>query len=419
MNTLNCSDQNVNGVYEKTSSRGYGNTPLKHRVDIERRILSKQFSDLSVYGQNSCPIGGVSVNLDYLQCTGLITADHGGYEMLDKLLSFIRSFLDVSLIDTGKPFHNGSWDYQYKYTSVNGVIFAYGFFPEGLRYYLQLPGIPLRMLEVIQWKALISGLFFDFSANFTRLDICVDDYKRRITGQKLVQLAQKGDVARVLKYFYIESGLIGNPGETTVYFGSGRKQLYFYNAEFLHKIPADRWESRFREKKAHLIASNIAEFEYSFGEEGHKELTQDEILERMLRYMGSVCLGCVDFVHRSGRKQRSLNEFSRYRFWNSLIEDVGGIQHVSVPVPKLDVVKFVAKTVKWLDRSVFKRLASLHVSFGKDVFSDYLDQEIRLASSRFNDYDFDWIGKTKDLFDSLDPDTNLSKLGLINVLKFT
>ena len=412
-------EQSKEGV-TGTPAGGDGNTPLMHRIDIAKRILSKHFVDVSFEVQNSCPINGVAIGLDYLQCTGLIPMDERPDKVIPKMLRLLKGFLSCGLTDSGESLKIGNVrTYKYKYTSVNGVVFAYGYFPEGLRYYLQFPGVPLRMLLPRQWKALIAALYFDFFAKFTRGDICIDDYKRRVTGQKLVQLAQRGDVARVSKYYYVESGFIGAPGETTVYFGSNRKQLYFYNALYMHGIHADRLEARLREDRAHEVLKHIAEFEYTIDESEREELTQDEITARMLRYMGSVCLGCVDFVHRSGRKRRALYEFPRYDFWQSLIDDVGGIQHISIPKPKLDVVKFVAKTVKWLDRSVFKKMALCSVGFGKELFDEYLAQEIKLGSIRFNDRDMEWIFMIKDLFGSVESDSDISKLEFINLLKST
>ena len=428
------SDKN-SGVTESDLSRGgvtgapeggRGNTPLKHeglsvddKVDVAKRILSKRFVDVSFQAENSCPINGISIGLDYLQCTGNIPLDDHPDRKIGNVIRFVKSFLDVGLTDSGDTFSVPRRTYNNKYTSINGVVFAYGYFDDGLHYYLQFPGVPLRMLRALEWKALISGLYFDHYAKFTRSDLRFDDYKRRITGQKLVELAQRGDVGRVQKYKYIESGAIGSPGETTVYFGGGRKQLYFYNAEFIHGIPADRWEARFREGGAHQILTHIAELEYTLEEHEREELTQDQIVERMLRYMGSVCLGCVDFVHRNNRKGRSLKEFDRYDFWQSLIDDIGGIEHISVPRPKLDAIQFVQKTVKWLDKSVFKRFAICFTAFGKEFFDEYFNQEIKLGSARFDDNDLDWISQLKNLFDTLESDAKMSKLEFINYLKST
>ena len=423
-NSTKLAKSHKKGVTVDTPVRGDGNTPLRHKIDIAKRLLSKQYSDLTLAGQNTCPINGVSVNLDYFQCTGLIPMNADDFESLgsglsdfkhlSNLILCINRYLDGGkLINANDTFRNGCWKYQNYYKSNSKVIFAYGFFDDGFRYYLQFPGIPLRMLELSRWQSLISDLFFKYRARFTRIDICVDDYKRRVKATKLVKLAQKGDVGRVLRYHYIESGAIGNPSETTIYFGSGRKQLYFYNAEFLHNIAADRWETRFREERAHMIASAIADFA-NFPEIKSKNLSKQEILQEMLRYMGSVCLGAVDFIKRSGKTGRSFTEFKRYRFWDSLIADVGGIQHLPIPIVKLDVLKFCKKTFTWLAKGVFKRKACLYFALGEETFANYVDSQIQSGSIRFTDYDLDWINKIKSLFDSLNFTSESQKLDYIN-----
>ena len=422
-NKLSANDQKKS-VAVNTPTGGDGNTPLKHgnvprleHADIWKRILSKEFCDLSWEAKNTCPIGGVSVNLDYFQCTGLITPEMGGNKKLLKLQEFVQGYLDVPLILSKKAHFDPQRTYAYTYRTNNGIIFAYSHLPEGIRYALQFPGIPLRMLKVFEWKNLISGLFFDYHCTFTRADICVDDYKRRITGRRLIDITQKGDIARVLKYWFIESGTAGSPGEVTCYWGGGRKQLYFYNALHLHGLHADRYECRLRETKAIEFLSIIAQFEYTIDDTERDQLTYDQILQRMLQYMGSICLGAVDFLYRNGRKGRSTKEFKRYDFWEDLGNDVGGILHLPVPVPKLDTIKFVAKTVKWLSNSVFKRLAIVFNAIGQEAFFAYINQEINLGALKFDDYDLAWIAKIKSLFDSLEPDSNVTHLDVFNFLK--
>ena len=427
MNNLTQNQQNNNlsangqkkGVAVNTPSGGDGNTPLNRKVDVARRILSKQFSDLSTLGQNTCPIGGVSVNVDYLQTTGLLTVHRCGNGLMagvEELFDFIKSFFGDSFIDQGEGFKNGCWRYQKCYKTVNGIIFAYGLFKEGIRYYLQIPGVPLRKIEVTGWKRLISGLVATFAAKFTRIDICVDDYKRRVTGKRLVQLCKKGDVARVKSYCHIESGAIGSESESTVYFGSGRKQIYFYNAEFLHKFAADRWEARFREDRAHIIATHIAD-EYQF--DFDKFESYDAMNQEMLRYLGGCCLGAVDFVKRNGDTDHSLSNFARYGFYESLVQDVGAIQHIPVPKPLLDTFGYVCKKLKWLNKSVFRTIASLYTALGDEDFNEYLNDEIRSGSARFDQVQLEWTAKIKDFFDSIDYDSGVSKLAVINALKFT
>lgn len=422
------------GVTSSTPVGGAGNTPLEHsntpelvRVDIWKRILSKEFADLSWEAKNSCPIGGISVNLDYFQCTGLVTPQLGGNKKIEDLHDFIEGYLDVPLVLSKKLASDPRRTYPYTYRTTNGVVFAYGHFIDGIRYTLSFPGIPLRMLKIIRWQSLISGLLADYFCNFTRCDICTDDYKRRITGRKLIDITQRGDVARILKYFFIESGVVGNPGDVTCYWGGGRKQLYFYNAQSLHGTHCDRYEARFREDRAHIILSAIADFKTPLDhsasiddlteEQIHQGVvTQEEVLQDMLQYMGSTCLGTVDFLYRNGRKGRSHKEFARYDFWLDLIDDVGLHQHIPVPVTQLDTIQFVAKTVKWLATSVFKRLAILYTAIGSGSFSDYLNQEINLGALKFDDYDLAWIAKIKGLLCSNSAD-NVTSLDIINFLK--
>ncbi len=273
------------------------------------------------------------------------------------------------------------------------------------------------MMRIRDWKSLITNLYKKYHGSLTRIDICIDDYKQRVTGRKLLSVIERGDVARAFNYKYIGSGVAGVGDEICVYLGSNRKQLYHYNAEHLHGLPAYRFESRLREDKARIIGKSIADFDDL---EENQNLTDDELMEALLRWLGSVCLGCVEFLHRNGHRGKSLGKYKRYDFWQSLTDDVGATTHIPNPKKHLDVVQFCAKSFKWLAKGgALKRLALLGAALGNEVFNRYSSEEMLQASFCFDDHDLDWMSGVKELFDSPDLVDIKSKLQLINYLKFT
>ena len=62
------------------------------------------------------------------------------------------------------------------------------------RYMFSIPGTPLRSVHPISWLTFVVRAHIVYRAKFTRFDVRVDDYKRRVQIKKLVKLAKSGDV---------------------------------------------------------------------------------------------------------------------------------------------------------------------------------------------------------------------------------
>ena len=257
-----------------------------------------------------------------------------------------------------------------------------------------IPGTPLRSVHPESWLIFVVRASSIYRAKFTRFDVRVDDYKRRVEIKKLVKLAKSGDVARVRQFMHIEAGAIGQEDTiSTVYFGSKRRQLIIHNAEFLHDLNCDRWEARFRETRAKECARYIIDnFDIDSEQDIHLQINN------ILRYLGNKALKIVDFVKRKGDKKQGIKRYRRYGFFASLLKDIGEVDLLPpIRDPKLNAIEFVQKSFDWFNRQVFKRFALLEQIL-KTNFPYIIQMCMNIASKRFdNDY-LRWYEKMKEVF---------------------
>jgi len=114
---------------------------------------------------------------------------------------------------------------------------------EKIKLALQLPGQFCRRFGNEQEAITMFGE----TMRPTRVDLRLDDYKRRITQEGVNTIANKGHYKGVDSYELISSkGGQDAEAVKTCYFGSSLKEMRFYNAEAIHGFQADRWELQAR-----------------------------------------------------------------------------------------------------------------------------------------------------------------------------
>ncbi len=384
------------------SLRGPTNsTPNLHSTSSEDHTEQRFPSDPEKnLNQDNC---NVVINCDYLQGVGTIY----DIKQLEAFKALIESqFLTKLTVKHPSYFKSGIHIYDHvaecpitkiKFCYMEDLLYEGNSYTSTYRYMFSIPGTPLRSVHPESWLIFVVRANELYRAKFTRFDVRVDDYKRRVDLKKLVKLAKSGDVARVQQFMHIEAGAIGQKDTiSTVYFGSKRRQLIIHNAEFLHDLNCDRWEARFREVRAKECVRYIVD---NFDIDSSKYILVQ--INNILRYLGNKALKIVDFVKRKGDKAQGLKRYRRYSFFTSLLKDIGEVDLLPpIRDPKLNAIEFIQKSFDWFNRQVFKRFALLEQIF-KTSFPYIIQMCMNIASERFDRDDLRWYEEMKKIFCNL------------------
>lgn len=345
----------------------------------------------------------VVINCDYLQGVGTLH----NIKQVEAFKTLIESQFKTKLsVRHPSYFKSGIHIYDHvaecpithiKFCYIEDLVYEGNGYSSTYRYMFSIPGTPLRSVHPESWMIFVVRASEVYRAKFTRFDVRVDDYKRRVRLKKLVKLAKSGDVARVQQFMHIEAGAIGQKDTiSTVYFGSKRRQLIIHNAEFLHGLKCDRWEARFREVRAKECVRYIIN---NFDVDSSKNILIQ--INNVLRYLGNKALKIVDFIKRNGDKKQDIKRYRRYNFFASLLKDIGELDLLPpIREPKLNAIEFIQKSFNWFNRQVFKRLALLEQIF-KTNFPYIIQMCMNIASERFDNDDLRWYEKMNEIFSNL------------------
>lgn len=200
----------------------------------------------------------------------------------------------------------------------------------------------------------------------TRLDIALDDYKRRVDFKTVKEVGDAGYYRLVKFYKAIESSILpGADPVGTVYYGNSDKILRFYNAEAVHGIEADRWELQTR--------ADVAQSAFNV------YLNEPECLPTLV-------VGAVDF----GVKGKHYYEFDRFHWWQSLIDDAGFARSI----PRIPYEPDLSNTIDWLDTAVAPTLALLREGLGSR-FDPLMIELCKGGYRRLKPYQHEWIQTIK------------------------
>ena len=403
----NSATAQVNPRSQERSVRGsVSNTPLNRKKLLELTCNPLPVDVLAEV--NNCNtervtselhqeiLSKVDIGIDYLMGNIRLTRTE-----FSRFLAYVCSSFKIELDFREESITHGRYRFTHQAVSpINGLKLFYKLLPTGkVLVAFICPGKSLRPLSFYDVVCFITRLVSAYNAKFTRIDIRLDDYVRRVSIKYLEHLAESGDVAGVSKYKGINSGAIGDEGDSnsrSLYLGSKRRILNIYNAEFMHGIPADRWEGRFREDRASNIANYIADNIDDFVDD------PTEMLVHLLQYCGNKVLDIAKFIDRKGNKSQAISKFKRYDFYQSLLDDVGELDPALLkdePKPKLNAYQFVTQTFDWLNRQVFKRLAMMESCFGSALFDTIYNRCLSNALDNFNKVDMIRENDTREFID--------------------
>lgn len=310
----------------------------------------------------------VSVRFDYLQGIAYLDYESEVKAVLDSVCNLLPmgdswALLNRSLF-LGESFTSA-------FCSIRGRLYG-GYRRETTRYkiLLQVPGSYWSQLDPVNYLPLIE-LLTDYGFHFTRVDIALDDYNRRIDFETVKKVGELGQYKLVNSYKCVESSIVrGYPSIPTCYFGLSDKILRFYNAEVVHGIKAHRWELQLRGDHAQSVICDYLQ-------------NQD--------CLGEFVIGAVDFGVLSGQ---SWDSFNRFNWWESMRVDVGGLKKIQLPIYK----PCFEKSLKWLYGQVAPTLAVAYSGYGQKAFDDLIKDLIKVGNGRLKQYHHQWINELKKEF---------------------
>ncbi|AIE73846.1 MULTISPECIES: replication initiation factor domain-containing protein [unclassified Synechocystis] len=300
----------------------------------------------------------LSIGIDYLQ--GM--ARFSEFRQLESFLEEVQAgmvtgdkcFFDQEGVTIGRKFNN-------RIRSVKGLWGGFTVHDDYIDCHLQFPGTicweftdQLKSLELIKERL----------KKLTRIDIAIDDEKRRISQKKIQALAEKKHYKGLDSFKFIESKAVkGEEPIGTCIFGSSEKIVKFYNAEFMHGIPADRWEL--------LLRGDYAEF------------CADEIIEkRDIRAGGKFLTGTLDFIKPGSNS----NHDKRYRFWEQFVKEIGQCR---LRKPRDEPT--LERALDWLERQAGPTFAVMYFGLGQTEFTKSISRIAERSSERLQEHHLAWI----------------------------
>jgi len=293
-----------------------------------------------------------------------------GRERLEILIELYEGLTsDRMTLEPGKTRFMGQHWTNYGY-SVLGARIWYDFPGENKSHHghavFSLPGSVLGHFSIDTIHKLLTGLA-QFQPKYTRFDIAIDDYDKRISFEQVRDAIACKNYANFKK-----AQIIKNYGDDwggfTIYCGSSAslRMLRFYDkfAQTKGAINSYRWEAQLRDE-----AATKAVYEWL------------EVFEEMsAQYLASLVLGCVTFVERG--KEKNVPRMVELPWWKEFREAVGSIRHSFQTIPTT-----LKKAQKWVNHQVCKTLRIMHEVVGGKRFANWLIREMLKAEKRYTKAD--------------------------------
>lgn len=294
--------------------------------------------------------------VDWLQVTFKIVQDP--QKIIEIMGLDLNDFSDVD---------HGLYGYSRQYRMGN-ISVMYAGSPD-MGTHVQMTGQGCREFETyssIDWKDFFLKCF-EYDANFTRLDIAIDDIayegdKLYFTVPSLIRKVKDGEVrSRFKKARYITTVRIEDGQElgSTLYFGqqSSDIQIRFYEKNF-ERLAAgkeleekligwNRTEIQMRRERANAMAL------YLINEDVIEEVTVGEIAAGVLRNYISFCIRNND-----ANKSR----WQVCKWWDKFLGDVEPLKLTLIAPDKT-----IERTMAWLDNSVAPSLAMVFTALDGDI----------------------------------------------------
>jgi hypothetical protein len=273
---------------------------------------------------------------------------------LSKFLNDLADLANDQWGLTGRSFSCGQL-FRQGFKSVCGFVGGFNTREDGVEGIIQIQG---RLLVAVDQLAAIQSLS-QSGIKFTRCDIALDDYDKRVTFDEVRHLGVTGHYRLLDTFKYVESCLIkGATPAPTCYFGNSDKIIRFYDAEFVHGIAANRWELQLRGLNAQYVIN-----EYLVAQS----------------CLAAFVVGAIDFGYFANS---SFDSFKRALWWESLIREFHG-EPIKIPSDRLKPDIF--RSANWIREQGGVVLAVLKLGL-QDEFEQWMREVCLDGQSRFRNY---------------------------------
>jgi hypothetical protein len=236
---------------------------------------------------------------------------------------------------------------------------------------LSLPGTVCSSVDVkVIWDL---SLFLNevFQFKVTRIDIAVDDYKKRLDFEELLTASREGMFARV-RQVVPHFACLRRKRMKGWTFDVGSKQsdsygvIYDKETESDGRIKSVRFEGRFKDEVAHDLWLQWL------------SISCDEFENLSPQFLAGKAIGIVEFVERLP-KEKNISRMRRLPWWENYVAAVGS--HLRHSVEKPDTTFERAK--QWVERQVFGTLAVLRKVLGVHEYRRWHDEGLARAEANF------------------------------------
>jgi hypothetical protein len=334
------------------------------------------------------PTQDISVKVDWVQGTMPVTSEKRFREAVDFVVS---NFEDTAVwMPDQSRFMGINWQCSGK--SVNGIVWMWnppepGSSKPGLGF-ISIPGSVLGSVPARDVWRTVRGLDHEWGFKATRFDVALDDFKKSVSYEQVVDAIKVRNYSRFRNASWQENNDKKFPG-WTVYMGSkdSDRRVRYYNkfSESKGRVNAYRWEVQLRNSLAYAAFKDYAAI-------------PPELFEEFApTYLGAVVAGSVEFVDR--RPEVRTSRLERLPWWNELVERFGRVRH-----KRPQVVKTLQRSIKWIERQVAPTLVVLEQALGlresirliramKDEVKERLSryQEALIIQSKFEYGTKDWL----------------------------
>lgn len=300
-----------------------------------------------------------TVGNDWIQGTLPIMSDEDVLTFVDFLE---RSVKDEMVLSPGTRCKHGKvWENEG--TGAEGALIAWTL-PErpgevGSLWLSLSARIVERIGDVKQQCRFIRILLEEYSVNFTRLDVAIDDYEKELKFQTIVDTLKAKNYSGFQNWNVIEN----RDGGWTINLGSRQSEsitrIYNKTVESKGEIDAIRWEREFKGAKAQELAKQIASLDFS--------MPDGWFGSQLARF----ALGGINFLIKS---DVNLNRCKTVDWFESFLSSF--LSPIKLRVQRIKPT--IDRTVEWLKRSVSASL-KLICSIKNDNFIDDL---LKLGESK-------------------------------------
>jgi hypothetical protein len=225
------------------------------------------------------------------------------------------------------------------------------------KFSVEITGSGLQEFTANGLYKIIYDFIMTFRGKLSRVDLCYDDYKRRMTPSEIAEFAMEGLYTRFRTHTHLaKKKRNGDLLSDTLYFGSrgsgSGKYLRIYDKylESKGKVDCIRYEIQFERDKARAVGIKLA----TAGS-----------LEEFALLIGGLIAGSIDFIER---KDKNIHRNDRLEWWSVIVSLLG---ECVLRNPKR--VATIEKSVDFIVR-IGSTIAMVKHALGDDDFMEFLEE---------------------------------------------